>query len=204
METLAQSTEFVPMQVNTAHSSETKLYCTQLLNIRRGKGIRNGKKLKMCFWNICNWKEVKKLWKGTEKMEKEWRFNEIGRKWEESGNIKIIPTEKYWVTLLYQHKLLAEGETASWQIHLSIWIFSVGTSFPKEQRPALSYTHKYIALKYTELKHQEKNNYLFTCDLYGPVRNVFDACRYIARATGRGLGPGNWEFFGPCEMATSR
>jgi hypothetical protein len=31
------------------------------------------------------------------------------------------------------------------------------------------------------------------------VRNVFDAGRYITWASGRGLGPGNGEFFGPCE-----
>ncbi len=37
-----------------------------------------------------------------------------------------------------------------------------------------------------------------------PVRNVFDACRSITRASGRGLGPGNREFFGPCEMTSSR
>jgi len=41
-------------------------------------------------------------------------------------------------------------------------------------------------------------------DLYGPVRNVFDAVRYITWASGRGLGPGNGEFFGPCEMASSQ
>ncbi len=28
---------------------------------------------------------------------------------------------------------------------------------------------------------------------------MFDACRSITRASGRGLGPGNREFFGPCE-----
>jgi len=27
---------------------------------------------------------------------------------------------------------------------------------------------------------------------------------YITRASGRGLGPGNREFFGPCETASSR
>jgi hypothetical protein len=32
---------------------------------------------------------------------------------------------------------------------------------------------------------------LCTSDLYGPVSNVFDACRSITRASGRGLGPGN-------------
>ncbi len=37
-------------------------------------------------------------------------------------------------------------------------------------------------------------------DLYGPVRNVFDACIYITRASGRGLGSGNQGFYGPCEM----
>jgi hypothetical protein len=41
------------------------------------------------------------------------------------------------------------------------------------------------------------NSYLSTYDLYGPVRNFFDVCRSITRARGRGLGPGNREFFGP-------
>ena len=35
---------------------------------------------------------------------------------------------------------------------------------------------------------QQHYSYLFTCDLYGPVRNVLDACRSITRASGRGLG----------------
>ncbi len=37
-----------------------------------------------------------------------------------------------------------------------------------------------------------------------PVRNVFDAGRYIMWASGRGLGPGNHKFFGPCEMTSSQ
>jgi hypothetical protein len=38
--------------------------------------------------------------------------------------------------------------------------------------------------------------YLCTYDLYGPVHNVFDACRYNRGQVGGGLGPGNREFFG--------
>ncbi len=53
---------------------------------------------------------------------------------------------------------------------------------------------------YSELVH---NGYLCTYELYSPVRNVFDACRSITRASGRGLDPGNRDFFGPCEMALS-
>ncbi len=52
-----------------------------------------------------------------------------------------------------------------------------------------------------QLQH---NNYLCTYDLYSPVHNVLDACISIIRASGRGLGPGIREFFGPCEMASSR
>jgi hypothetical protein len=33
----------------------------------------------------------------------------------------------------------------------------------------------------------KKRNY----DVYGPVRNAFDAVKSITRASGRGLGPGN-------------
>jgi hypothetical protein len=47
-------------------------------------------------------------------------------------------------------------------------------------------------------------NYLCTYDLYSPVHNVLDACISIMKGSGRGLGPGIIEFFGPCEMASSR
>ncbi len=40
-------------------------------------------------------------------------------------------------------------------------------------------------------------------DLYSPVCNVFYAGRYITWASGRGLGPGNGEFFWPCKMASA-
>jgi hypothetical protein len=42
--------------------------------------------------------------------------------------------------------------------------------------------------------------YLCTYDLYGPLPNVFDAGRYITWASGRGMGPGNGEFFGPKKL----
>jgi hypothetical protein len=48
------------------------------------------------------------------------------------------------------------------------------------------------------------SSYLWTCDLYGPIRNAFDAGISITRASRRGLGPGNRYFFGLCEMALSR
>jgi hypothetical protein len=42
-------------------------------------------------------------------------------------------------------------------------------------------------------------NFLCTCDLYSPVHNVLDGCiySYIPLGSGRGLGPGIPEFFGP-------
>jgi hypothetical protein len=43
-------------------------------------------------------------------------------------------------------------------------------------------------------------SYLWTCDLYGPVRNAFDAGKSITRECGWGLRPGNRDFFVPCEM----
>ncbi len=47
-----------------------------------------------------------------------------------------------------------------------------------------------------------RKSYSCTYDLYGPVRNVFDAYRQIHyKGKGGGGGPGNREFFGPCEMA---
>jgi hypothetical protein len=45
-----------------------------------------------------------------------------------------------------------------------------------------------------------KISYLWTFDLYGPVRNAFDAGNSIMRASGRGLSPGNRDFFGLFEM----
>ncbi len=51
---------------------------------------------------------------------------------------------------------------------------------------------------------QFKNNYLCSYDLYSSVHNVLNACISITRASGRGLGPGIREFFGPCEMASIR
>ncbi len=39
--------------------------------------------------------------------------------------------------------------------------------------------------------------------LYGPVRNTFDKGNSITES-GRGVGPGNRDFFGPCEMASCR
>ncbi len=47
-------------------------------------------------------------------------------------------------------------------------------------------------------------NYLCTYDLYSPVHNVLDVCISITWGSGRGLGPGIPEFFGHCEMGTSR
>ncbi len=38
------------------------------------------------------------------------------------------------------------------------------------------------------------NSYLWTYDY-----NAFDAGKSIMRASERGFGPGNWDFFGPCE-----
>jgi hypothetical protein len=55
-----------------------------------------------------------------------------------------------------------------------------------------------------DLDWEDQFNYLCTHDLYDLVRNVFDTGRYIMWACGRGLGPGNRKFFGPCEMASSR
>jgi hypothetical protein len=37
-----------------------------------------------------------------------------------------------------------------------------------------------------------------------PVHNVLDVCISITRASGRGLGTGIREFFGPCEMESSQ
>jgi hypothetical protein len=58
--------------------------------------------------------------------------------------------------------------------------------------------------RHTEMQ-QRKNDFscLWTYDLYGPVCNAFDEGKYIPRASGRGLGPGNQDFFEPCEMTSS-
>ncbi len=49
-----------------------------------------------------------------------------------------------------------------------------------------------------------QNSNLGTYDLYSPAHNVLDTCISITRASGRGLGPGNRDFFGSFEMASSR
>ncbi len=49
------------------------------------------------------------------------------------------------------------------------------------------------------IKH---SNYLWTYDLH--VHNAFDAGKSITRANGKGLGPGDQDYFGPCKMASSR
>jgi hypothetical protein len=53
-------------------------------------------------------------------------------------------------------------------------------------------------------KQQVYYSYLCTFNLYGAMSNVFDVCSFIPRASGRGLGPGKRELYGPCEMALSR
>jgi hypothetical protein len=45
-------------------------------------------------------------------------------------------------------------------------------------------------------------SYLWTYDLYDPVRNVFEASRSITRESGRGWALGNETFLGP-EMQKS-
>ncbi len=71
-------------------------------------------------------------------------------------------------------------------------------------------TPELFAILGQKLVHEKRawiytdNNYLCTCDLYSPVHNVLDACIYITWGSGRGLGSGIPEFFGPCEMGTSR
>jgi hypothetical protein len=44
---------------------------------------------------------------------------------------------------------------------------------------------------------QYQCSYLLTYDLYGPIHNFFDVGKSIMRPGGRGLGPGNQDFFGP-------
>jgi hypothetical protein len=60
-----------------------------------------------------------------------------------------------------------------------------------------------MAMELMRMKIKDEKN-LRTYDFYGPVCNAFDAGKSITRASGRGLGPGNQDFFGPCEMASSR
>jgi hypothetical protein len=57
------------------------------------------------------------------------------------------------------------------------------------------------------LLHHTQNNYLCTYDLYGPVRNVFDAGRYITWASASHL-PTGWalemeRFLGPVKWPST-
>jgi hypothetical protein len=47
----------------------------------------------------------------------------------------------------------------------------------------------YKTAEQVSLTHRLFFCYLWTCDLYGLVRNVYDACRSITRARGKGFGP---------------
>jgi hypothetical protein len=40
--------------------------------------------------------------------------------------------------------------------------------------------------------------------IYTAERNIFDASISNTRASGRGLGPGNRDFFGPCERQRTK
>ncbi len=55
--------------------------------------------------------------------------------------------------------------------------------------------HKLVtaSLNFYKTAEQVSLNLRWTCDLYGPVGNVYDACRSITRASGRGP---NLDFFG--------
>ncbi len=49
----------------------------------------------------------------------------------------------------------------------------------------------YILLE-ARRKPMHFKTYLWAYDLYGPVRNAFDAGKSITRASGKGLGPVKW------------
>jgi hypothetical protein len=49
-------------------------------------------------------------------------------------------------------------------------------------------------------KWQNIFSYLCIYALYGPVRNVLNACSPLRGQVVGGLGPRNRDYFGPCEM----
>jgi hypothetical protein len=55
-----------------------------------------------------------------------------------------------------------------------------------------------------EINFEIYNSYLRTYDFYGPVCNAFVAGKSITRASGRGLGPGNQDFFVKWHRAVRR
>ncbi len=55
----------------------------------------------------------------------------------------------------------------------------------------------YTTWKSTVGAHVHKTTYGSLIDMARPVRYAFDAGKSIAWASGRGLGPGNLDFFGP-------
>jgi len=78
-----------------------------------------------------------------------------------------------------------------------------GMKFLKISAPSPSKSNVSQLFRFQEVKIYFIN-YLCTYDLYSPVHNVLDACISITWGSGRGLGPGIREFFGPYEMGTSR
>ncbi len=73
-----------------------------------------------------------------------------------------------------------------------------------KKTPLSKRSFAFVSLALPLLRVTDHNSSLSTYDLYGPVGNTSDAGKSITRASGRWLGPENRDFFGPCEMASSR
>jgi hypothetical protein len=94
-----------------------------------------------------------------------------------------------------------------WTVHFILYSGSVGQRLRDDGNLhplTLSSSSKINGYLYPQrVSPRLKNNYLCTYNLYGPVRNAFDAgsIRYMGKW--EGVVPGNREFFGPCEMAST-
>ncbi len=81
-----------------------------------------------------------------------------------------------------------------------VWMASDPGGGSYHHQPPLStplHCSTYLGLLGKEEGHDRNSSYLWTYELYGPVRYAFDAGKSITRASGWGLGPGNRDFLGP-------
>jgi hypothetical protein len=79
------------------------------------------------------------------------------------------------------------------------WFTLTGHSAPSPLLHAVCGQYMYVLCMCITVQHVHVISYLWTYDLYGLVRNALLLMRAasITRASGRGFGPGNRDFFGP-------
>jgi len=94
---------------------------------------------------------------------------------------------RFWYLTRAGGGWLCETSSSFWRIQDQ----TASRSSPNPRLTALEYSSEILLIVIII-------SYLCTYGLYGPVHNVFEACRFITWTSGRGLGPGEIEtFLGP-------